>query len=591
MPFKYFFNHTVKIISILAFFLMLFAQSYAQEIKKHDKKSFQGKDGKLYWNKRLPAYIRLASSPSDTGQLLKGAKADGAIKPYYFDTEGENNIRTKWATDPETQSVISPKTEMVWKVYVDSKAPRSIVDFIGSAEFITNNKRYYGSNLSIDIFGKDKLSGIDKTFYSLNGQAYKEFEEELKIPTEGDYILKYYSVDNVGNAEKPKSKQFSLDLTPPASNYTLTGGMYKNIYSVNTKIHLNSKDSIAGVAQIYYAFDNGAKKKLKKGSSLSIAALENGDHTISYYAVDNVDNKEKENTFSFYLDKLAPILSSTIIGDQYVVNGVIYFSGRSMLKLTGVDDKSGLKEIQYSVDGKKFFAYEDPFFLPSITGMHTVKYFAVDNMQNKTEVLRMIDAKYENYVFNEEKIFVDIKAPSVSYNFNGTNFITRDTLFLSGNTKIRLKGKDAESGFGKITYRNDGKPVENYTSELDLKALKSGYHTIEFTGYDNVNNNTKKTFSFILDNTPPKLHYFYSVAAYSKRDGYDIFPEYMEIFLAASDITTGTKNIWYKVNNKKEQKYSGKISGFKKSILNTITIRTMDNLGNENTKVIKFYVE
>jgi len=591
MPFKQFSKTNNKILSLLILSMAFFVQSYAQEVKSHEKKSFQGKDGKLYWNKNTPAYIRLAMTPSDTGQLLKSSRAVDEAQPYYFDTEGENKIRTRWATDPDTHKPISPKVEEEWKVYADSKPPRSIVDFIGSPVFFTNNRQYYGNNLSIDIFGKDKLSGVDKTFYSVNGEDYKEFQEEIRIPNEGDYEIKYYSLDNVGNVEPPKSKTFSLDLTAPESAYTLTGGTYNNILSVSTKIHLNSVDTVAGISKILYSFDNGPEKLTKEGSSISISNLENGNHTINYYAVDNVDNKEEKKSFSFYLDKLAPILSSTIIGDQYVKEGKIYFSGRSMLKLTGVDDKSGLKEIQYSIDGKDFFAYDDPFFLPSVSGMHTVKYFAVDNMQNKTEVKRMIDAKYENYVFNEEKIYVDIKAPTVSYKFNGKNFVTRDTLFLSGNTKVVLGGKDSESGLGEITYTIDGETSKTYSGQLALSNLKSGFHTIEFIGYDNVRNNTKKKFSFILDNTPPELHYFYSVAPYSKRDGYNVYPEFMNIFLGATDITTGTKNIWYKVNNGKEQKYTGTISGFKKNILNTVIIRTQDNLGNETSEEVQFYVQ
>ncbi len=565
----------------------------SQEVKKHDKKSYKDKTGKLYWNKEMPVYIRLASSPSDTGQLLKSSKSQKYTEPYYFDTEGDNTIRTRWAIDPVTGKQVSPKTEVIWDVYADSKSPISFPGYLNVKPYNIGQRKYFGNNLSVSIAANDKLSGVEKTYYSINSEPYKEYTDEFKIPKEGDYVLKYYSVDNVGNIEDPKQDEFSIDATPPTADYVLSGGTYNNIFSVHTKVMLMAKDTLAGVGKIMYQLDEG-KEKTYTGKAISLASLDNGDHKFNFYALDNVQNKGKTRTFNFYLDKMAPILSSTIIGDQFAKDGKIYFSGRSILKLTGVDDKAGLKEIKYKVDeaGTEFMTYSEPFYLPSISGLHTVKYYALDNMQNKTETQRGIDAKYENYVFNEEKIYVDLTAPKVYYKFQGTNFVTRDTLFLSGNTKIKLTGVDSESGIGKIVYKIDGVPAsENYSGAFDLNKLKGGVHKIEIICYDNVSNKTNKDFTFILDNTPPKLHYFYSVAPYGTRDGYKVYSKYVTVYLAATDMTTGVKDIYYKVNNAKELKYTGSISGFSTNILNTVKLRTIDKLGNESIEEINFYVK
>ena len=580
-------------IYIFFFLFLISLTSYSQEVKKHDMKSYKDSTGKLYWNKEMPVYIRLASSPSDTGQLLKSFKSSKYTEPYYFDTEGENTLRTRWETDPVTGKPLSTKTEIIWDVYADSRAPVSAVDFLNSKPFLKSGLRYFGKSLSLDIMGLDKLSGVEKTFFSLNKEPFKEFNEEIKLSQEGAYLLKFYSVDNVGNAETPKEEQFYIDNTPPVADYVITGGTYQNIYSVNTKIMLSAFDSLAGVSQIYYKFDESAEKVYTANQSISIATLDNGDHKFSYYAVDNVQNKAEYKNFTFYLDKMAPILSSTIIGDQFAKDGKIFFSGRSKLKLTAVDDKAGLSEIRYKVNetSTDFMKYDEPFYLPSISGLHTVKYYAVDNMANKSETQRAIDAKYENYVFNEEKIYVDLTSPQVSYNFSGTNFVTRDTLFLSGKTKINISGQDAESGVSKILYKIDGQNTVEYSESFNFSTLKPGIHNLEISCLDNVNNEDAKKITFILDSDPPKLLYFYSVAPYGKKDGYDVYSKYVTIYLAATDITTGTKEIYYTINNGKETKYLGSITGFSETSLNTVKIRAIDKLDNETTDQISFFIK
>ena len=124
-----------------------------------------------------------------------------------------------------------------------------------------------------------------------------------------------------------------------------------------------------------------------------------------------------------------------------------------------------------------------------------------------------------------------------------------------------------------------------------MNKLKGGVHKIEIICYDNVSNKTNKDFTFILDNTPPKLHYFYSVAPYGTRDGYKVYSKYVTVYLAATDMTTGVKDIYYKVNNAKELKYTGSISGFSTNVLNTVKLRTIDKLGNESIEEINFYVK
>ncbi len=546
-------------------------------------KSYTSDDGKLYWNKSMPVYIRLSNSPDSPGELVK-SQTQTDVNPYFFPIEGANYVRSK-----QLNETTGTAQEIVWEVFADGESPKSVANFNSDTEYLNLGKRYYGKDLAIDVIGVDKLSGTEQTFYSINGLPFAPFSTPLQINREGAYTLDYYSTDKVGNKESAQSLDFTLDLTPPVSQHRIEGDLFKEIFSTETRIMLTANDSGSGISQIFYSFDSDEPRPFT-GANISVSTLENGEHTLTYFARDNVKNDETAHTFSFYLDKKPPVLVSTIIGDQYVKDGKIYFSGRSKLSLSATDDKSGLQEVQYSVNNQTFAVYSEPFYLPQVSGLHTVKYFAIDSMQNKSETQRLIDARYENMIIKQEDLHADLSSPTIDFDFLGASFKTRDTLFLGGSTNIRLNGNDSESGINRIIYYIDDKPAETYSLPFSLEYIKSGVHKMRIVCYDNVNNQTSKEFTFILDNTPPELHYFFSVAPYAKQDGLDVYPEYVSIFLAASDESTGAKDITYELNEMPAKKYLGSVSGFRIGQKNILKFYTKDNLGNQRVTELSFYV-
>ena len=59
----------------------------------------------------------------------------------------------------------------------------------------------------------------------------------------------------------------------------------------------------------------------------------------SYYAVDNVENKEETKKVDFYLDRKPPSFEASIIGDQHVKGEKIFVSQRSKVNLTANDEQ------------------------------------------------------------------------------------------------------------------------------------------------------------------------------------------------------------------------------------------------------------
>ena len=143
-----------------------------------------------------------------------------------------------------------------------------------------------------------------------------KYASPISAGTEGAQTLFYYSADNVGNAEGTKINDFTVDLTNPTSSHAVVGISYQGtILSPSTMFSLTSDDNLSGVNNTKYSFDEGANKTYS--SKIGMGSLADGEHTLYYFAEDNVENIAEKSNFTFYLDRIAPETAHEIVGDQY----------------------------------------------------------------------------------------------------------------------------------------------------------------------------------------------------------------------------------------------------------------------------------
>ncbi len=558
-----------------------------QEQLEHKMKWHVGKDGKFYTNKHLPVYIRLAHSPEDGAEshLLTSESTKKYANPMYFDTEGHNTLRSPSAVDTVTKEIVLPKFDIMFDVYPDGIAPASKIKFVDAPRYKDSKGIvFYGADLKINLSSFDKTSGVESIYYSVNGDAYKEYNNNFSIDTEGDYVVKYYAVDNVGNVEKPISIKFTVDLTFPSTKHTVNGEITNDVISPKASIILTTEDALSGVNRVMYYFNNNKPKRYTKPIALS--HLKDGKHSIRYYAIDNVENSSKSkdgNKYDFYLDKSVPFASASVEGDQFS-GKFLYISERSKIKLASTDNKGGDNIINYGINkSAKSNLYETPFSIPNNKGIYYVNYIATDNVKNVTP----------NNVF---KIYMDNVKPVTSIIIGNPKFLDRDTLFVTKDSKVQLIAVDHESGIKKVVYNVNGEAYKTY-SEFTLKS--DGLHKILYKSTDNVNNEGKeKTQEIVVDNNSPEIFAYYSVNTIGNetKDGksYPIYPTYTRIFLAASDKYSGTQKLLYSINGGYFRNYlnDGSIAQtdmVKKEGFYEIIIKASDKLGNESKKTLKFF--
>ncbi len=543
---------------ICVFPLLSFAQ--APEQPAYKKKAFVDSAGHYVQQATLPVYLFVADSP------------DG--KPVHIKSESgqEMKIEGHGVHAFKHLNIITNESD-VFQIYADGIAPVTAISFSGATPFTKGDRQFYGPGLAVGLKSTDEMSGLEGVYHSINGAAYNLYTRP-DFSNEGKYDYRFYAVDKTGNVEAVKTKSFTVDKTAPQSFHNIVGISSENVISTNSTIYLTVGDTLSGVARTYYKFDKEIFRPYF-GGNIAFVMLPDGDHTLTYYSVDNVGNKETENTVNFYLDKKAPIMSADVLGDKFIVGDRVYFSGRTKLKLTAVDNKSGIKDMMFSINDDPFGKYEEPFYLPNRSGIHSVRYYAIDNTNNTIK---------DDFEHSVGVIYVDLTGPTLGHSFVGPQFVKADTVLVSPKTKIVLTGSDPESGLKKLAYSFDNVVEETNYPSKPIDITLTGLHTLGYFGYDNVNNKNAKSALFYVDVEGPEINSQFAVAP--SKDGK--YPSYTSLFLSATDKEVGAGEIRYTINGGKEQIYIAPIKGFVKNSDYTVKIKATDLLGNVSETTVKF---
>ena len=534
----------------------------AQQQNGHTKKAFVDSTGRYYHQASLPVYIYISTSPEEEP------------KPIRFATKKEVQLEGHGVHRFKHQNFLTKEDESI-TIFADAKAPVTSSSFSSAPKFIKQNQVYYGAGLSASLSSKDEMSGVESIYHSVNKGEFVKFDgNATSFSDEGAYDFSYYSVDRTGNVEEVVNKGFTVDLSPPNSFHNFVSISSENVISTNTTIYLSIQDSLSGVANTYYKFDDEEFISYS-GGNIPFKHLNDGYHTITYYSIDNVKNEEEEKSFRFYLDKTAPIMSADILGDKFLVEDKVYFSSRTKLKITAVDNKSGIKKVIYSIDKGDEVTYKEPFYLPNVSGIHDVNFYAVDNTNNPVK---------DDFRHSVGVIYVDLTGPAINHSFNGPNFLKAGTVFISPESQIVLTANDPEAGLKNIGY-NLGKGAADSTYTKPFSIEQSGLHQLDYFAYDNVNNRNAKMALFIVDDSGPEITYQFATPANEEGK----YPAYSTIYLAAMDKEVGANLIKYSINGGKEKSYTAPISGFEKDKEYTLKIKAYDLL--ENMTELEFSFE
>ncbi len=395
-------------------------------------------------------------------------------------------------------------------VYVDGTPPVTELSLTGPVH-IEDEIKYINTTTEIELTADDPEvnnvnSGVSKIYYLIDNSEYSEHTQTFNL-TEGIHIVQYYSTDNVQNEETVNERVFYVDGTSLDSSLTTETPQHEkdgDIYISSETSHLLSsqdpmvKEVASGVDYASYKVAEGfwTDTEAPVGDYNLPVVLEEGERTISYYGVDNVQNIEAEKTKTFKVDTTAPETDLSIVGVKYELGNKTYINIDSKIKLTAQDILSngiisGLQYTEYRTDSGEWINYTENFGLSE--GIHIIEYRSIDNVENTENIKSFV-------------VYVDDTPPITTLSTSGPKYESGGKTYINTTTVIELTATDpvfeeVASGVNNIKFSIDGADYNIYS---DTFTLTEGSHTVQYYSSDNVQNNESiKEKVFHVDETDP----------------------------------------------------------------------------------------
>jgi hypothetical protein len=524
---------------------------------QHPKLGLIGPEG-------LPFVLRISDSP-DAGaeNYLISAGPEKNPGPLAYPVAGKEKITVAISKKPQS-----------FGVSIDNAPPKTELAATGAHRVEAGGVTYFGPGLKIALTSADDPAGISsgvwKTLYSLDGTPFTRYTAPLiSFSREGAYSLRYYALDNVGNAEAVHTLNFTVDTSAPKTHIELLGPHHGDTIAPSTRIALLATDNLSGVTQLQWRLDEG--KETAYSQPLAINALHDGAHRLRYYAVDAAGNRETEHLWAFtVVGEVSPV-TYEIRGHSIERGGSIYVTPGSsiVLKATGSD------AVQYAIDGGTTLTYDKPIPVPD-GGSHRLSFHAVDGLSNQSSARTL-------------NLVVDRTPPGSHVRFEGPQLQHDGTLLIGASTRIILNGDAEAVGASSVEYSLDGRRWQPYTAPFTIH--NSGTYEVHYRAHNALSlTEPAQAQKVIVDALGPVVAISYSTPVDNAGDTVAIDPETL-IYVSAEDAPAGLEKITCKVDDQPERVYRTPLARFSPGKVHTVTIAADDLVGNRTVKTIHVRVK
>ncbi|WP_462410721.1 OmpL47-type beta-barrel domain-containing protein [Neobacillus sp. Marseille-QA0830] len=390
----------------------------------------------------------------------------------------------------------------------------------------------------VDLTATDDFSGVEKTYYSINGSEYTT-GSSFVVSDPGVNTVTFFSIDRAGNIEDEKTVEVKIDKTAPETVANIEDKWYQG----DVAVELTATDDLSGVAHTYYSI-NGSE--FAEGTLFTVT--DESVNKISFYSVDNAGNVEETQTVEVKIDKTAPETVSDVTDKWY--------QSEVLVKLTATDDLSGAAHTYYSVNGTEYV--EGTRFTVSQQGVNKVSYYSVDHAGNVEEV-KTVEVK------------IDKNAPVTTSNvINQWN---------QGDVTVELTAADDLSGVAHTYYSVNGSEFAEGTS---FTVTDEGVNKVSFYSVDNAGNvEDPKTVDVKMDKTAP-------VTESNVKDQWNQGDVAVE--LTPTDNLSGAAKTYYSING--SEFTEGTSFTVSEEGINKVSFYSVDDAGNkEEAKTVEVKID
>jgi len=340
---------------------------------------------------------------------------DGTIVSYEWDLDDDGEFDDAFGPNPTKiwnipyqgnigLRVIDDKgavsVDITVLTVIEDNIPPITTKTVGNPKYGVNDT-WVTSHTLFNLTAEDNPggTGVDKTYYRIwykgSWTPWMEYKGNFTLSGECKHYLEYYSVDKAGNVEEVHNQTHYVDDSPPVTDLSYGSPYYTNgieeWITTFTLIYLNATDLPecgCGVNHTYYRINNGTWIEYTGPFTIN----EECKHTIEWYSVDHLGNKEQIHSTVVNVDSSPPVTNSSIGKPYYRDERGEWITSNTSIYLDSTDYPEcacGVKEIYYSYDnGTTWFVVNGSvalFHIPEECS-HVVKWFAVDNLGNEEEI-------------------------------------------------------------------------------------------------------------------------------------------------------------------------------------------------------------
>ncbi len=351
---------------------------------------------------------------------------------------------------------------------------------------------WHNSSVTVRLTAVDAGSGVAATYYTVDGTLpaiSSPIGNVINLTRDRKYTIRYFSVDNVGNAEdvRTAANQARIDTLPPS-----TSDDADNLWhNTSAALNLTAADNLSGVAFLNYRVDG-----IENISSGNVTLMFTGEgvHNVEYSSTDNAGNIESQKNTSVKLDMSPPSTTDDADG--------LWHNGNVTVKLSAVDSLSGVNTTYNKVTsvplsmvaslvswfgGIMGFAEgysKGENATLSNEGIYTISYFSIDNVGNNES----------EKISRQVKIDKTLPAIAVAVPQNRT-YSQYESITLD------FSAQDALSGIKAVNASIDGIKQVSRGEVIDMGVLGAGGHVFYSVAEDNAGNLNSQTVPFSVTGT------------------------------------------------------------------------------------------
>ena len=185
-------------------------------------------------------------------------------------------------------------------------------------------------SVTVTLSPKDGLSGVAATHYTIDGGS-EQTGTTITLDAEGTYTLAFWSVDNAGNIEVPRTATVRIDLTPPTIGHTLSPAANAAGWNnSDVTVTFDCTDALSGIASC---------------TAPQTISTEGAAQPVPGTAVDLAGNSATDPAV-VNVDKTAPTISGSV---DRAANAAGWYKADVTVAFTCGDALSGVQSCPSSV--------------------------------------------------------------------------------------------------------------------------------------------------------------------------------------------------------------------------------------------------